>query len=75
MNLYLLLGPPLTLSMRAFKLISELNCSGEDGADRGEERDKIDSTESREAARGEKAEDEEFTKEEPEEDTSRLLRL
>jgi hypothetical protein len=58
--------------MRAFKLISELNCSGEDG---GEEGDKIDSTKLRGAARGEKAEDEESTKEEPEEDTSRLLRL
>ena len=39
---YLLLDPPLTIFIRASKLISEFNPSGENGANIGEEGDKID---------------------------------
>ena len=54
----------LYLFMRAYKLISEFNPSGEDGADIGEEGDKIDSNELREAAGKEKSKGKEATKEE-----------
>ena len=63
--LYLLLEPPLILFTRKSKSISEFNPSAEDGADIGEEGDKIDLNKLRGAAKKEKAKHEEATKEEP----------